>query len=135
MTLWQLRETSDIEASASAWRCSSARDHIDLHRGLIGGGAVALGIIRQILSGVVRDELAATGGKKSADAIPRELVVQYIVGAYMAVLIWWLDRGAKLPPAQVDAMFRRLAIDGILPDLTEGCPPQSPLRLNETTRK
>lgn len=91
-----------------------ARDHIDLHRGLVGGGTVALGIVRQILSEVVRDELAATGGKKSGDAIPREFVVQYVVGAYMAVLTWWLDRGAKPPPVEVDQMFRRLATDGIL---------------------
>src|SRR5712692_10188460 len=46
-----------------------ARDHIDLHRGLVGGGAVALGIIRQILSDLVRDELEATVDKKSATAI------------------------------------------------------------------
>lgn len=98
-----------------------ARDHIDLYRALAGGrgGAVALGTIRQILSDLVRDELAATvdqtGDKNSSDAIPRELVVQYVVGAYMAVLTWWLDGGAKLPPQQIDAMFRRLAIEGITP--------------------
>ncbi|MEP6563985.1 MAG: TetR/AcrR family transcriptional regulator [Mesorhizobium sp.] len=97
-----------------------ARDHIDLHRGLVGGGTVALGIIRQILADVVRDEIAATGDKKSADAMPRELVVQYVVGAYMAVLTWWLDRGAKPPPTEVDRMFRCLATDGILPHLAEG---------------
>lgn len=92
-----------------------ARDHIDLHRGLVGGGAIALGIIRQILSDLVRDELTATVDKKSANAIPREFVVQYVVGAYMAVLTWWLDGGAKLPPQRIDAMFRRLAIEGITP--------------------
>ncbi|MEO5760433.1 MAG: TetR/AcrR family transcriptional regulator [Mesorhizobium sp.] len=91
-----------------------ARDHIDLHRGLVGGGTVALGIIRQILADVVWDEFTATADKNSAVAVPRELVVQYVVGAYMAVLTWWLDRGAKLPPAEVDRMFRRLAIEGVL---------------------
>jgi hypothetical protein len=33
----------------------------------------------------------------------------------MAVLTWWLDKGAKLPPQRVDAMFRRLATEGIIP--------------------
>lgn len=94
-----------------------ARDHLNLYRALAGGrgGAVALGTIRQILSGLVRNELAATADKNSADVIPRELVVQYVVGAYMAVLTWWLDGGAKLPPHRVDAMFRRLASEGIMP--------------------
>ena len=94
-----------------------ARDHLNLYRALVGGrgGAVVLGSIRQILSDLVRAELAATVDKKSEDVIPRELVVQYVVGAYMAVLTWWLDGGAKLPAQRVDAMFRRLATEGIMP--------------------
>src|SRR5882757_6427134 len=92
-----------------------ARDHLDLYKALVGGrgGAIALGTIRRILSDLIRNELAAAATKKSADAVPRELVVQYVVGAFMAVMTWWLDGGAKLPPQQVDAMFRGLAIDGI----------------------
>ena len=94
-----------------------ARDHLDLYRALVGGrgGTVALGTIRRILSDLVREELAATADKKSADVIPREFVVQYVVGAYVAVLTWWLDGGAKLPPQRIDAMFRRLATEGIMP--------------------
>ncbi len=94
-----------------------ARDHIDLYRALVGGrgGSVALGKIRQMLSDLVRNELAATVDKKSADVIARELVVQYVVGAFMAVMTWWLDGGAKLPPQRIDTMFRRLATDGITP--------------------
>jgi AcrR family transcriptional regulator len=93
-----------------------ARDHIDLYRALVGtrGGTVSLGQIRQILSDLVRNEFA-TIGKNSADSIPRELIVQYVVGAYMPVLTWWLDGGAKLPPKRIDAMFRRLAAGGITP--------------------
>jgi AcrR family transcriptional regulator len=94
-----------------------ARDHRHHYRALVGGrgGTVALGTIRQILSDLVRGELAATVDKNSPDPIPRELVVQYVVGAYMAVLTWWLDGGAKLPPQGVDAMFRHLATEGIMP--------------------
>jgi AcrR family transcriptional regulator len=92
-----------------------ARDHIDLYRALVGGrgGTVSLGQIRKILSELVRNEFPATVGKNSADNVPCEFVIQYLVGAYMAVLIWWLDGGAKLPPKRIDAMFRRLATEGI----------------------
>jgi AcrR family transcriptional regulator len=98
-----------------------ARDHLELYRALAGGrgGDVSLGSIRQILSYLVRTELAATADG-SPESAPREFVVQYVVGAYMAVLTWWLDRGAKPPPAEVDEMFRRLATDGILAHLAEG---------------
>jgi AcrR family transcriptional regulator len=93
-----------------------AREHLDLYRALAGGrgGVVALGAIRRILSDIVRSELAVTRDSTSADQVPRDVVVQYVVGAFMAVLTWWLDGGAKLPPLRVDAMFRRLACDGIL---------------------
>jgi len=93
-----------------------ARDHVDLYRALAGsrGGAVALGTIRQILSELVRAELVATVNKTLPDAVPRELVVQYFVGAYMAVLTWWLDGGMKLPPDRIDAMFRQLVSEGLM---------------------
>ena len=92
-----------------------ARDHIELYQALAGGrgGTVALGTIRQILSDLVRDELGNDRDKNSPDAIPQELVVHYVVGAYMAVLTWWLDGGAKLPPERIDAIFRRLASEGV----------------------
>ena len=91
-----------------------ARDHIHLYRALVGsrGGAVALTTIRQTLCEIVRGELAEIRSKDS-DGTPRELAVQYIVGAFMAVLTWWLDGGAKLPPQRINAMFQRLATDGI----------------------
>lgn len=110
-------DISDRRLSFSLTLFEHARDHQDLYRALASGrgGVVALGTIRQIISDVVSDELAAIADKNSTDAIPRELIVQYVAGAYMAVLTWWLDRGAKLPPERIDAIFRRLAIKGIMP--------------------
>ena len=98
-----------------------AREHIDLYRALVGnrGGAIALGTIRQILSDLVRDELCASAGKNPNGAIPRELVVHYVVGAFLAVMTWWLDGGAKLPPQRIDAMFRQLATEGIDPCMVD----------------
>jgi AcrR family transcriptional regulator len=93
-----------------------ARDHIDHYRALTGnsGGALALGIIRQILSEQFRNEIA-TEEVTLDEHSPRELVVEYVIGAYMAVLIRWLDGGAKLPPERVDTMFRRLTTEGLKP--------------------
>jgi AcrR family transcriptional regulator len=94
-----------------------AREHIDLYRALVGGrgGAVSLAVIRETISGLVRDELALREPPGAAEDAPRELVVQFVVGAYMAVLTWWLDGGAQLPPERVDALFRRLATQGMPP--------------------
>jgi AcrR family transcriptional regulator len=91
-----------------------ARDHIDHYQALssTSGRDLALGAIRQILSDLFCDELAAEGVNPDKDA-PREVVVEYVVGAYMAVLIQWLESGAKLPPERIDAAFRRLTTEGL----------------------
>jgi AcrR family transcriptional regulator len=92
-----------------------AQERKQLFQALAGsrGGALALSTIRQIISDAVREELAAIAGTGSADVIPRELTVQYVVGAFMAVLTWWLDKGAKLPAQRIDTMFQQLALEGI----------------------
>jgi AcrR family transcriptional regulator len=91
-----------------------ASGYVDVYRALVGGrgGAVAVNEIRQILSELVRKELSPA---RDDGAVSRELGVQFIVGAFLTVLTWWLERKPGLPPAQVDAMFRRLALDGIGP--------------------
>jgi AcrR family transcriptional regulator len=95
---------------------SHARDYLDLYRALAGGRGreVALGGVRKILFELVRNEVVATNGKDSA-AVASDLSIQFIVGAYMATLTWWLDRGAKLPPEEIDGLFRRMVTEGVFP--------------------
>jgi AcrR family transcriptional regulator len=92
-----------------------ARDHLDLYRALVskGGAPTTIKMIRQIVTEEVRRELAEAAKEKSPDALPREVVAQFIVGAFMSLLTWWLDGGAKLPAQRVDAIFRRLATEGV----------------------
>ena len=47
----------------------------------------------------------------------RQLAVEFVAGAFMAVLTWWLDQGAALAPAEVDAIFRRLVLEGLAKEL------------------
>jgi AcrR family transcriptional regulator len=89
-----------------------ARAHLDLYRALVskGGVATTLAMMREIVTDLVRKELA----RAPVENAPREAVVQFLVGAFMSLLIWWLDGGARLSPQQLDAMFRRLASEGAL---------------------
>lgn len=91
-----------------------ARDHMLLYRALVGskGGAIALDTIRQTLCDFVRGELATTAANDTT-AVPREFKVQHIVGAYMAVLTWWLDGGTKTSAQRMDEFFQRLMSKGI----------------------
>lgn len=96
-----------------------ARDHLHLYRALAGsrGGAIALETISDIVAERVRADLAASRypvSGNSADTVPIDLVIQFVAGAYMALLTGWLDTGAKAPPARMDDAFRRLTTKGIV---------------------
>ena len=92
-----------------------ARDHSRHYRALVGGrgGTVSLAKIREILSDLVRGELATNADRRQLQSMSREFMVQYVVGSFMSVLTWWLVGGAKQSPREMDAMFRALAIDGV----------------------
>lgn len=118
------RETAAVEADLrdrpfafAVTLFEHGRDHLDRYQALVGsdGGSIVLATIRQTVSDLVRDELAAETHKTSPDAVPRDLAVRYVVGVFMDLLTWWLDGGAKLPPERMDAMFRQLVTQGILP--------------------
>jgi AcrR family transcriptional regulator len=91
-----------------------ARDHLDHYRTLAGsrGGAVALRKLRDTVTSLVRAELASSSSQCS-DATEREAAVQYAAGAFMGLLIWWLDRGATLSVEHIDALFQRFVREGL----------------------
>lgn len=92
-----------------------ARDHLDHYRAQVGnhGGTVALTAIRDMLTKLVRKAISAKGLIGAQKEIPREFLVQFIVGAFNSVLVWWLDGGAKTPPELIDAMFQDLIAQGL----------------------
>ncbi|MDG4892995.1 TetR/AcrR family transcriptional regulator [Mesorhizobium sp. WSM4976] len=96
----------------SAAMFEHAARYADHFRTMIGGrgGAVAENEIRLILSEMVRQELSST---LQDDAIPRDFVVQFVVGTFLTALNWWFERKPKLSPSQVDAMFRSLVLGGL----------------------
>lgn len=83
----------------------------DVERALAGGrgGSVATAEIRRVLSDFVKKDLADT---QDDGIIPRQLRVEFIISTFLTVLGWWFERAPRLKPAEVDTMFRRLALDG-----------------------
>jgi AcrR family transcriptional regulator len=82
------------------------RDQRKLQRALMqsSAGSIVIGSLREAICEVVRRGLRVDRGKA-----PDEIEVQFIAGAYLAVVTWWLDRGAKEPPQVIDERFRNLA--------------------------
>lgn len=48
------------------------------------------------------------------DGIPMRVLTSFLAGAMLSVLMWWLDADRPCSPEEVDAMFQRLAVGGVL---------------------
>ena len=105
----------DRTLSFSLVMLEHARDHAALYAALVSdrGGSVALGFIRAILGNLIRADLAQLRFEATHRPACRAASVQYLTGAFMSLMIWWLDSGATLAPGAVDAIFRRLSLEGI----------------------
>jgi len=90
-----------------------ARSHLPLWEAIASreGGAFVLQRIQRMIADLAATDLKARVFKGTAQQ--RDVASQYIAGAFVAVLRWWLDQGAKPPPADVDAVFRQLVLRGL----------------------
>ena len=95
-------------------------EHVEGHRRLyhaiVGrkSGVVVTGELRKLLAELVRNDLARLSPGEGPAGIPRSAVVQFVVGALMAVVTWWLDEKSTLSPGEANAIFRRMTIPAIL---------------------
>jgi hypothetical protein len=92
--------------------------HMLLYRALVGkqSGAVVVQRMQQMITDLVREELAVPAPSDTAP-IPREILVQYTVSAFIGLLIWWADHQGPYTAAQMDAFFQQLTLPGVLAGL------------------
>ena len=90
-----------------------AGSHLRLYQSISGrkSGTYVLQRIHRMIAELAAAELATAAPKNSP--LQRDLAAQYVAGAFMAVLTWWLDHGAQMPPADVDLIVRRLVTPGL----------------------
>jgi AcrR family transcriptional regulator len=65
------------------------------------------------LSGAIEQTLAATFATKHAPSVPLPVLSQYLAGAFLNLLKWWLEAEMPYSPAQMDDMFQQLALPGV----------------------
>jgi AcrR family transcriptional regulator len=92
-----------------------AAGHAQLYRAVVGkqSGAIVQREIQQILDDMAREELAAATPPGRQASIPLDVLVPYVVSAFMGLLIWWLEAGLPYSVSEVDGMFQRLVLPGI----------------------
>jgi len=94
-----------------------ARGHVPLWGAIAGreSGALVLQRLHRTIADLAAIDLDTLGFTGTAER--RVLATEYIAGAFMSVLTWWLDHDARLPPQEVDTIFRRLVMQGLAPEL------------------
>ena len=87
------------------------RDYRRIHRGPIGGRGttVAIEALRRAVSEMIRAEV---GIDPNESAFEREFRIRFLVGAFMEVLVWWLERGTRETPEEVENLFQALITRG-----------------------
>jgi AcrR family transcriptional regulator len=97
-------------------------DFVDRHRHAHNPGmtddnrATVHAHLRDVLTDVLEHDFT-TMRRRSQPAtsdVPVALVARYVASTFVLVLDWWVESGAALTPAEVDARFRAL----VLPTLT-----------------
>jgi AcrR family transcriptional regulator len=74
------------------------------------GREVVLRELRQVALGLLRKDLDAL---PAPEGVGREFIEQYLVGAFMSLLVWWMETNSRYSAAQIDSIFQRLAIRGV----------------------
>ena len=95
--------------------------HVDEHRtvfrSMVGkrSGAIIQHLFHKMLVDLVREDVKAVAPAKAAamGGTPHEAVAQLIAGGLFGLVLWWVDGPAKLSVENVDALFRRLAMQAL----------------------
>ena len=66
-----------------------------------------------MLSRKIEQALTAICVGKRAPSIPLAVVAQYLAGAFLNLLKWWLEAEMPYTPEQMDEMFQQLALPGV----------------------
>lgn len=93
-------------------------EHLDRHRrageGRMGtrGRVILHEHLRKVLAELVADDLRKDLQTRptAAGKIPSDLLVQYVASTFILVLNWWVESRSRLPPTEVNDLFRALVL-------------------------
>jgi AcrR family transcriptional regulator len=93
--------------------------HVEAHRHLWrpltrkGGADLMVRVVRGSADELVRAHVRLQFPEASSDDPRYEMAIQFVVGALMGVLVWWLDSEAPLSAEEMHDAFQRFAARGV----------------------
>lgn len=90
-------------------------EYRQVFRAMVGkrSGATVQRLLHKLVVDLAREDVKETVARTEKNAVPAEALVQFIAGALFGVLMWWLDGKMRLSVAEVNTLFRRLAIPAL----------------------
>ena len=80
------------------------------------GRAILHEHLRMVLTGIIAQVMKKDHrpGRQSPHQLPPDVVSAYIASTFVLVLNWWLDKGMRLPPEEINDLFRRLVLPTLI---------------------
>lgn len=90
-------------------------EYREVFRAMVGrrSGAAVQRLLHKLLVDLVREDVRSTIPRGEGGAVPTEALAQFIAGALFGLLMWWLEGKMRLSVAEVNALFRKLAIPAL----------------------
>jgi AcrR family transcriptional regulator len=114
-------ETAEHEGEESGHMLHSlvffrhANAHHELYKAMLeGGGADVLKEAgRQHLQENIQTHLSEVFSEGETAVIPIPVITNFLAGAMLSVLMWWLEEGRPYSPEKINLMFQQLATYGV----------------------
>ncbi len=98
------------------------KEHQDLYKALLRGQGMALLFDRgqSMISQKIEEHVSSLPGQQTDLSIPLPFISNYLAGAFLVLLKWWVDHKLVYSPEQIDAMYQQLVMPGTLKALGLG---------------
>lgn len=86
-----------------------------LYKAMVGGRGIEVVIkaIQTHLSGHIQEQLELLLAEGQTPSVPSPVMANYLAGALLTLLTWWLDNDMPYPSERMDEMFQELAMPGV----------------------
>lgn len=75
---------------------------------------------RRALNRIIEQALVADRAEKGPTLMPLEVVSEYLSGAFLNLMKWWIAADMPYTPEEMDKIFQRLALRGVWGAIEEG---------------
>jgi AcrR family transcriptional regulator len=102
------------DLSLALFRHVEERRH--LFKAMLGkqSGEMAVKQAHKYLTTYMRRHLKAAMPDDKQAAVPLDVTTHFLVSSFLSLLIWWLDHNLPYTADEMDAMYRQLALPGVM---------------------